>query len=185
MKDWKGEKTWKTGPVDRTYLFAQHKEVHLLILDQFRQDLWYVEWLQVFVLLPWDLHVHTTVSPHGQSRPQGLLALGWSARHSDDLTGDLLLLQPHSLLHSDLIEGVHAVLHPLRHHAWLVRLHSHLAKKINPISACFLCWLCNCWEVSNWTSIDGGTKDHASSWWMNIQRSCHGYALADPECPQT
>lgn len=54
------------------------------------------------------------------------LALGGPAADGDDLFHQLLLLEPHGLLHSDLTEGVHGVLHAIRDHACLIRLYPDL-----------------------------------------------------------
>lgn len=52
----------------------------------------------------------------------GHLALGRPTADSDDLFDQLLLLEPHGLLHCDLTEGVHGVLHAICDYAHLVRL---------------------------------------------------------------
>lgn len=52
-----------------------------------------------------------------------------STAHSDNLLHQLLLLQPDRLLHCDLAERVHRVLHAIRHHAGVVRLHSDLRER--------------------------------------------------------
>lgn len=54
------------------------------------------------------------------------LALGGPAADSNDLFHQLLLLEPHGLLHGDLTEGVHGVLHSIRDHTRLVRLYPDL-----------------------------------------------------------
>lgn len=57
------------------------------------------------------------------------LCLLWPAAHSHNLLYKLLLLQLDCLLHSNLTEGVHWVLHTIRHHACVVRLHTNLRRR--------------------------------------------------------
>lgn len=89
---------------------------------------------QASALLP-QTHVSTQPLPPdlGVEVPTSLtlrlpkhLALCGAAADSDDFLHQLLLLQPHSLLHRNLTEGVHGVLHAIGDHSRLVRLYSNL-----------------------------------------------------------
>ena len=54
------------------------------------------------------------------------LSLSGTAGDNHNLLGEFLLLHSDGFLHSDLVEGVHGVLHTLGHHPRLVRLDSDL-----------------------------------------------------------
>lgn len=107
-------------------LLSQQHQVHLLLLCQLGQDPSHLQGTQVIRFCSRHLHVDAPVCTHGQSGADCLLALGRPTADGNDFLHQLLLLESHGLLHGDLTEGVHGMLHAICDHTRLVGLHPDL-----------------------------------------------------------
>ena len=108
-------------------LLAEDHEARLLLVDQRLQQLGDRQRLQLVVALDQD----RPVGADRHRRAQRLLALLDAARNRDHFGHDALLLQPHGLLDSDLVERVHAHLDVGDIHAGAIGLHADLDVVVN------------------------------------------------------
>ncbi|MCY1211259.1 hypothetical protein D9M72_229690 [compost metagenome] len=85
-------------------MLAEDDQLRLFLVDQCLEQLGHGQRLQLFGGLDQD----AAIGADGHRGAQGFLALGITARDSDDFGHEALFLQANRFFDSDLVEGVHA-----------------------------------------------------------------------------